>query len=92
MRATVEGSIGKGSNINVRILLSTVSGIPLGPWVQNVRSLCLCGLLGPEAHPSANGTPLIVIAKGSLVVIYGPRAYTRGAYPDQQGLIGPSRP
>ena len=34
-------------HINIRILEKLISGIPLmGPWNQNVRSLCLRGLLG----------------------------------------------
>ena len=40
---------GRKDHINIRILQIMISGIPLksGPWNQNVRSLCLCGLLGP---------------------------------------------
>ena len=36
-------------HINIKILQNMIPGIPLniGPWNQKVRSLCLCGLLGP---------------------------------------------
>ena len=61
-------------NMNMRILQTMVSVIPpcLGPWRQNLRFLCSCGLLGPYTQELSSPQVLWITCSTSTAKTFSP--------------------